>query len=372
MKKFNLFLFITICTSVFFSCKKKELPKNEEENTPIFYFQGNVNGAFYDIKAGVDGYYMNSLYNQSGNNLYGFVADLKQNNCSSCPNSISIEIKDHRISNLNGASGADSAFSFKYYPVMSGNPLPVMYSVQYYSLFNKYSINYLWAFGDGTTSNLANPTHIYRGAGEYNVCLTVQDTDACSNSVCNMQKIGNMGLDCSTAITASSTSTLTATFTHSTLGTPPYSFLWNFGDSNTSTAPVPSHNYSIQGRYGVSLRVIDAMNDTAFANLNYLTPNGTDCTTNYIVTSAFGLPNPAGFSNVIIKWTDASGNQYSSNDFAQPPGSYFKILSVEDYHDNDNGQKTKKLTVQFNCHVYKGSSSMLIENAKAVIVVAYK
>lgn len=368
MKKLSLFLFSAL---ILFSCKKKELPKDTQENDPQFYFSGKVNGTQINIHAGVNEYYMFSSYLVDANNLYTFKSALQPSNCSNCPNSLQVEIKDHRFSVTNGSSGSDSAFTFKYYPLCSGNSLPVKHSASFYSLFNKFSQNFHWNFGDGTTSNAPNPVHVFR-TGEFNVSLTVQDTNGCVNSVTNIQKFGNLGADCRTNITANSTSTLTATFTHSTIGLPPYNFLWNFGDGNTSTMAIPSHSFVLQGRYPVSLRVIDAANDTAYANLNYLTPNAANCTTNYLLTGVYGLPNPAGFSNVVIKWTDANGIVYSSNDFAQPPISFFKIIKAEDCENNELGQKTKKLTVEFSCRVYNGSSSLMIENAKAVIAVAYK
>lgn len=371
MKKHQLFFILTGSIVLFCTCKKKELPKDTEENEPQFYFNGIINGNQIDYKAGVNNYYMYSSFNQTTAGLYQFVAELKPTACTSCNNSIKIEINDHRISNPNGTSGSDSAFSFIYYPVLSGSPLPNKHSAQFYSLFNKFSQNYLWNFGDGTSSTNPNPVHVFR-TGEFNVNLTVQDTAGCSNSVTNIQKFGNIGPDCRTSITSNSTSTLTATFTHSTLGQAPYSFLWNFGDGNTSTSAIPSHSFITQGRYGVSLRVIDAAHDTAFANLNYLTPSSSTCTTNYILTGVYGLPNPSAFSNVIISYTDPNGTVYSSNDFAQPPQSCFKIIKAEDYHTNEQGQKTKKLTIEFTCRVFSGSSSLLIENAKAQVVVAYK
>ena len=40
--------------------------------------------------------------------------------------------------------------------------------------YNQYT--YLWEFGDGTTSTLEDPTHLYAAAGEYDVKLTITDT----------------------------------------------------------------------------------------------------------------------------------------------------------------------------------------------------
>jgi PKD repeat protein len=41
----------------------------------------------------------------------------------------------------------------------------------------------LWDFGDGTTSNTANPTHTYANTGDYNVTLTVTDNEGNTNTV---------------------------------------------------------------------------------------------------------------------------------------------------------------------------------------------
>ncbi len=40
----------------------------------------------------------------------------------------------------------------------------------------------LWDFGDGTSSNAANPTHTYQSAGTYNVFLTIENTNGCINT----------------------------------------------------------------------------------------------------------------------------------------------------------------------------------------------
>ncbi|HAG42902.1 MAG TPA: hypothetical protein DCL31_05365, partial [Clostridium sp.] len=43
-------------------------------------------------------------------------------------------------------------------------------------------VSYLWDFGDGTTSNDPNPTHLYTRDGNYNVKLTVTDDKGAYNS----------------------------------------------------------------------------------------------------------------------------------------------------------------------------------------------
>jgi PKD repeat protein len=54
-------------------------------------------------------------------------------------------------------------------------------------IFNQSSglnLDYLWHFGDGTTSTLSNPTHDYAGTGPYVICLTVSN-DSCKNTYCD-------------------------------------------------------------------------------------------------------------------------------------------------------------------------------------------
>ena len=50
------------------------------------------------------------------------------------------------------------------------------------------NLSYYWDFGDGNTSTLAFPTHVYAASGSYNVCLTVDDGNGCTSTYC--QTIG--------------------------------------------------------------------------------------------------------------------------------------------------------------------------------------
>ncbi len=47
------------------------------------------------------------------------------------------------------------------------------------------SLDYLWDWGDGTTSALSNPSHVYDTAGYYNICVTISDVDGCTDTFCH-------------------------------------------------------------------------------------------------------------------------------------------------------------------------------------------
>jgi PKD repeat protein len=56
------------------------------------------------------------------------------------------------------------------------------------------TITYLWDFGDTSTSDLSNPTHVYAQSGTYYVCLTVTDSsggNSCTATWCDSVFVGS-------------------------------------------------------------------------------------------------------------------------------------------------------------------------------------
>jgi PKD repeat protein len=58
-------------------------------------------------------------------------------------------------------------------------------------------VHWQWDFGDGLTSNLPNPRHVYMQGGLYIACLTIITEDGCENTFCDSINIGNDLLDTS-------------------------------------------------------------------------------------------------------------------------------------------------------------------------------
>lgn len=60
------------------------------------------------------------------------------------------------------------------------------------------SVTYAWNFGNGQTSTLQNPTHVYTTNGTYNVCLIVTGTTAnmqtCKDTVCKTVLVNATGV----------------------------------------------------------------------------------------------------------------------------------------------------------------------------------
>jgi len=115
--------------------------------------------------------------------------------------------------------------------------------------------SWAWDFGDGSTSTLKNPSHVFSNAGTYSVTLTITTFGGCTNN--------NSGTPL--VITASplpiAVFSVNATkfdlpfdaliCTNQSVGAVTYN--WNFGDGTTSTMTDPQHVYTSIGTFQIQL-----------------------------------------------------------------------------------------------------------------------
>ncbi|WP_339750622.1 MBG domain-containing protein [Algoriphagus aquimarinus] len=114
-----------------------------------------------------------------------------------------------------------------------------------------------WDFGDGTivTSRYGyspkNIPHTYTEFGEYTVRLTIQDTTNGASSY-STKIIRVLGTEADfTSNTTFDCGPLPVQFTDQSKGA--VSWLWDFGDGNTSSDQNPAHTYDLPGQYSVKL-----------------------------------------------------------------------------------------------------------------------
>lgn len=110
--------------------------------------------------------------------------------------------------------------------------------------------NWRWEFGDGDSSHVANPSHQYSEAGQYEVCLS--SSNVCgSTRTCQWINVG-----CAPPIARFTTvgEELQQSFQDSSLNLPT-SWLWTFGDGGSSNLQAPEYTYLKSGTYEVCLTV---------------------------------------------------------------------------------------------------------------------
>ncbi|MFM7017014.1 MAG: PKD domain-containing protein [Bacteroidota bacterium] len=112
-----------------------------------------------------------------------------------------------------------------------------------------------WTFGDGGTSSIQNPSHQYNATGNYNVSLIVTNTNGCSDTLSQSNFI-HIGNNLVPSFTVSDTNGCVPTSVHFNSTTPnSNTWLWDFGDGNTSTLKSPNHTYTTTGPFTITLTV---------------------------------------------------------------------------------------------------------------------
>ena len=110
--------------------------------------------------------------------------------------------------------------------------------------------SWLWEFGDGDSSNVANPSHQFAEAGQYEVCL--RSSNVCgSTQTCTLINVG-----CAPPIARFTAmgEELQQVFQDSSLNSPA-TWLWTFGDGSRSNLQAPEYTYTESGTYEVCLTV---------------------------------------------------------------------------------------------------------------------
>jgi PKD repeat protein len=115
------------------------------------------------------------------------------------------------------------------------------------------AVSWQWSFGDGGTSTLSGPTHLYAAPGSYTVTLAVTTSNGCNGSASYPNAV---------VVEPSPTAGFTVTqadpcdpytFQFGNTSVQGATYLWKFGDGNTSAAVNPVHTYAAAGNYSVTL-----------------------------------------------------------------------------------------------------------------------
>ncbi|MEO2144589.1 MAG: PKD domain-containing protein, partial [bacterium] len=220
-------------------------------------------------------------------------------------------------------------------PTSGTSPLTVAFSDASTGVVTSYA----WAFGDGATSTLQNPSHVYGAVGTYSVSLTVtgpggSDTLTRTNyiDVTEPAPVANFS-----GTPTSGTSPLTVAFSDSSTGVVT-SYAWAFGDGATSTLQNPSHVYSVAGTYSVSLTVTGPGGSDTLTRTNYI-----DVTEPAPVAGFSGTPT-SGTSPLTVAFSDASTGVVSSYAWAFGDGGTSTIQNPSHIYTSA-GIYTVSLTV---------------------------
>ncbi len=141
---------------------------------------------------------------------------------------------------------------------------PISFADQSVGVANDALAQWMWSFGDDSTSSLRNPNHIYSQPGIYPVSLTVLSNTGCSSVFYDTLEVFPE------LFVAIETNNLcfgeTTQFMDASPGFSNISWLWEFGANNDiSTQQNPTYNYTQTGSFLIKLTVKNALGCEAAA-----------------------------------------------------------------------------------------------------------
>jgi PKD repeat protein len=155
-------------------------------------------------------------------------------------------------------------------PDNAGTNTPVQFSSRgSFHPLSEESLTFSWDFGDGTTSTQENPVHTYSATGTYIVILRVVDSRGFVDADTVVVRVAaTLTVAASAEPQSCEPEPCFIQFqATATGGIQPYTFLWDFGDGNTSTSRSPSHEYMMSGSFIATVTVTDGSGDTASDSL---------------------------------------------------------------------------------------------------------
>lgn len=156
-------------------------------------------------------------------------------------------------------------------------------SVTFTNSSTKSPTSYSWNFGDGTTSSVTSPLHVFTNyvAGTTKF-FTVSLTATNSSGFNTVTKVNYIGVTSPSVIAnnkpvvsfvANATKAKRGSkisFTNNTASATATAWMWTFGDGKTSSAKTPSNTYVNPGIYTVTLKATNASGSTLLTKSNYI------------------------------------------------------------------------------------------------------
>ena len=254
------------------------------------------------------------------------------------------------------------AANFTAEPRIGPKPLTVRFTDQ--STGNITS--WLWDFGDGTTSIDKNPVHVFKDYYSYNVSLTVTGPSGSktttkdsfiqgfvpSTPVADFEKEpiqNNTPMTVQFIDTSSCSATYISRGNGMLLGSMESAdyggittWLWDFGDGETSTERNPAHRYKNPGTYTVSLRVVGPGGSKTKTKQNYVTLTRPSTP----VADFMGKPR-TGDGPLVVQFTDTSSGHIESRLWNFGDGTTSTELNpIHTYMHRNIGTYTVSLTAR--------------------------
>ena len=234
------------------------------------------------------------------------------------------------------------------------------------------SVEYEWDFGEGATSTLINPTHIYNSNGLFDVSLTLRTTDKCIDTL-SLVKVNaiDVSLDSSKNKIAFDyfpkvgCPPLLVQFSDSSFTEGEAAYAWDFGTGVGSFEQNPRNTYEDTGYYDIGLilfsttKCVDTLRLTIDSAIRVLPKPIAD-----LKVSAEALPvKEANFS------FDGSGSQFGIESQFLIDGVEVGTDSVLNYSFSDTGRYKVDYVVtnEFECNDTSSQTVLVFDEFEFIV-----
>ncbi len=376
-------------------CQKEDLP-DPVHGTPVFSAKLEFgNGVTKSWEAGVDSFYMFTSHEKDQNDVLSFIGKMERENCGSdCRETLTIIIRD--ISNPSGIPINLDPFSLDSYPYYNNSledtilvfDTAFIYEVNLSIDSSVVPLNsdtfYEWV-ESGNSFDTFPSTAINFGQVTSND-VTLRVTDLSSGDSCVSWQTQFIQISPADRCAVRIEPKYNNDFVLESLEAIPstlsvtYTLDWSTGSSENFLDGQfePLIPYSVTLTDGQGCQSVAGF---VWSGLTTPTANpGCSAHFDYEVSQVAGpidtieIPIPVDsfqFSAVTIIYVDEAGTEYRSDRQKQDQGANFSILNFEDYDENENGQPTKKLDLQFDCNLWDENMNRLtITEGQAIWGVA--
>ncbi len=358
------------------ACQPEDIP--EPISGPTVF---SISGGGIDIVAGEDDFYLFTSYEQDSMGVFQYISSFEklEPDCdTSCQEYFRIIIKEESSSTLPvpdintvlnsdlfyTGSAVNSVQRLSYDMQLSTNgvpPLQVRYRLNDDPFFT--SVNLTDTIFDRP---LANPLN--------KVFMEATDAVGCISSI--ERVFDNTGLpDLNVEITTPMDTVIfdSLLLIASATGMGLFDYTWE----NSSSLNDTNYVMVFPGMFNQAKVSVNNGNSSATAGVGVYSTTQTGngnliCNTNLDISlDTITIANP-NLITITIEYGTNNGIVYRSDVITQPASSFFDITSAADYFDNENGEATKKATVNFNCQLRSASGSLLdIIGGNGIIAIAH-
>ena len=275
-----------------------------------------------------------------------------------------------------GTSPPIAGLTIRVNPATPSPGFPASFSASFRGGVGSYT--YSWRFGDGDSSSLANPSHVFATDGHYLAVLWVNDSAGHSEQV-SLEVDVYLPLNVSTLRVSPNPAVIgqPVNFTVAASGgTPPYTYAWTFGDGGVGgNLSNITHVYTTNGPFQAEVTVTDAAGGVARSSLNIsimlqAIAGSTSSSGTYPFTVGFVGQAQGGVPPYHYNWSFGDGTTSTLQDPHHTYNSSGRFVVLLTITDSKNNRSSSSLTIQVGGPSAPGPSASEWFAAFVIAVVA--